>query len=104
MVFLAAAPIAGVDPYELQSSLITLTYGEIANSRVLAERPPYWRRLAAIAQASMIARCIVRVGSDATQFIEWAKAARIQIFWIPVLCGCAGRAALDSRTRSVGAT
>ena len=76
----AAAPVAKVDPYELLSSLIILSYGEIAYSRLLAAKPPYWRRLAAIAHAAMMASCIAEVGGDATQFIDWAKSARAQIF------------------------
>lgn len=71
-----AAPIAKIDPYKLLSSLITLTYGEIAYTRVLAAKPPYWRRLAAIAQAAMIARCVATTGEDASEFIKWASTVR----------------------------
>ena len=76
----AAAPIAKIDPYKLLSSLIVLTYGEIAHTRVLAAKPPYWRRLAAIAQAAVIARCVATTGDDGTQFIKWALTVRSQLF------------------------
>jgi hypothetical protein len=76
----AAAPVAQVDPYELLSSLVLLTYGEIANTRILASKPPYWRRLAAIAQASMIANCVAAVGGSAASFVDWANTVRSRVF------------------------
>ena len=76
----AASPVAGVDPYELLSSLIVLTYGEIANTRILASKPPYWRRLGAIAQSCMIAGCVADVGGSARSFIDWARAVRSRAF------------------------
>jgi hypothetical protein len=76
----ASVPIAKIEPYELLSSLITPTYGEIAHTRVLAAKPPYWRRLATIAQAAMIARSVATTGDDATEFIKWASTVRSQLF------------------------
>src|SRR5262249_16229568 len=40
--------------YNLHSALIMAVYGEIAQTRVLASKPPFWRKLAAIAHASLI--------------------------------------------------
>ncbi len=81
-IAVAAAPVAQVDPFELLSSLIILAYGEIAYSRVLAAKPPYWRRLAAIAHAAMMARCVIEVGGDAKPIVDWAKSARVQVFML----------------------
>jgi hypothetical protein len=68
------------DPHELLSSLIVVVDGEIARSRVLASRPPYWRRLAAIAQAVLIARCVSISRMDVVGLAKWAMAARWNIF------------------------
>jgi hypothetical protein len=73
-------PTSNVDPYRLLSSLIILVYGEIAYARIHASKPPYWRRLAAIAQATLVARCAVAARGDATSFIEWATTSRWQVF------------------------
>jgi hypothetical protein len=68
------------DPYNLLSSIIVAVYGEIAHTRVLASKPPYWRRLAAIAQSVLIARCITASRIDATAFADWAMSVRAEIF------------------------
>jgi hypothetical protein len=71
---------ANVDPFVLSSALILAVYGEIAHARILAAKPPFWRRLAAIAQASMIARLLIQAGHDATQIVEWLMSFRLQSF------------------------
>jgi hypothetical protein len=76
---------AQVDAFELLSALTILTYGELVYTRVLASRPPYWRRLAAMAQAAMIARCVSRAGSNASGFVEWAFHSRSQAFLLQCL-------------------
>ena len=68
------------DRYKLLSSLIIVVYGELAQTRILASKPPFWRRLAAIAQAALIERCLVAVGADTTEFVDWAISARGQLF------------------------
>ncbi len=68
------------DPYNLLSAIIVAVYGEIAHTRVLASKPPYWRRLAAIAQSVLIARCITASRIDATAFADWAMSLRAEIF------------------------
>ena len=68
------------DPYSLLSSIIVAVCGEIAHTRVLASRPPYWRRLTAIAQSVLIARCVTASRIDATAFANWAMSARGEIF------------------------
>ena len=68
------------DPYNLLSSIIVAVYGEIAHTRVLASKPPYWRRLAAIAQSVLIARCVTASRIDAAAFADWAMSVRGEIF------------------------
>jgi hypothetical protein len=43
-------------------------------------RPPFWRKLAAIAQASLIARCIAHTGGDATELAQWLQSVRSQMY------------------------
>ena len=79
-VFVAGKPVANVDPIELLSCLILAVYGEISHSRIHATRPPFWRKLAAIAQASLIARCIAEIGGDATELAGWLRSVRSQMY------------------------
>jgi hypothetical protein len=68
------------DRYKLLSSLMIVVYGELARTRILASKPPFWRKLAAIAQLALIERCCVAVGGDATKFADSAISARWQFF------------------------
>lgn len=76
----AGRRLANVDPIELLSSLILAVYGEIAHCRIHATRPPFWRKLAAIAQACLIARCIADIGGDATELVHWLWSVRSQMY------------------------
>jgi len=78
--FVAGKPVANVDPIKLLSSLIFVVYGEIAHCRIHAAKPPFWRKLAAIAQASLIARCIADTGTDATELVTWLESVRSQVY------------------------
>jgi hypothetical protein len=78
--FVAGQPAANVDPIELLSWIFVAVYGEIAHCRTHAAKPPFWRKLAAIAQASLIARCIIDIGHDATELVTWLKSVRSQIY------------------------
>jgi hypothetical protein len=57
-----------------------VVYGQIAECRVHPEKPPFWRKLAAIAQASLIARCIADIGADATELVDWLETVRSQTY------------------------
>jgi hypothetical protein len=92
-VFVAGNPVVKVDQIELLSSLILVTYGEIALCRVLAEKPPFWRKLAAIAQASLIARCINNIGVEATELTAWLQSVRGQMYFLK----CYGDLRLEPR-------
>ena len=75
-----AAPSKPYDRYTLLSSLIMTVYGELARTGILASKPPFWRRMAAIAQAALIERCFVASDGDATGFAKWAMSVRAQFF------------------------
>ncbi len=79
-VFVAGKPAANVDPIKLLSCLFVVVYGEIAHCRIHAAKPPFWRKLAAMAQASLIARCIADVGGDATELVRWLESVRSQMY------------------------
>lgn len=79
-------PVGAVEPYRLSSALFILVYGEMAHTRTLVSKPPYWRRLAALAQASLVARVVMAAGVDTAKFIEFAKTARAQAFLMQCYC------------------
>lgn len=57
----------------LTAGLVRLVYGETARRGVLRDEPPFWRRMAAIAQASLIEREIVASGVDLDGISNWAQ-------------------------------
>jgi hypothetical protein len=79
-VFVAGKPAANVDPIKLLSCLFLVVYGEIAHCRIHAAKPPLWRKLAAMAQASLIARCLADIGGDATELARWLQSVRSQMY------------------------
>lgn len=66
-------------------SLIVLVEGELARTGICRQRPPFWRRLAAIAQAASLERAIVAAGLPQGHFSEWAIRNRGQLFYLQAL-------------------
>jgi len=66
----------------LLSSLIAMVDGELVRIGVAKGRPPFWRRLAAIAHASVIEREIVATRVSFSDFNEWAVQGRGQFFYL----------------------
>ncbi len=66
--------------FSLLSSLIVMVEGEIARIGIARQRPPFWRRLATIAHASVLEREIVAISDPASDFIEWAMQSRGRLF------------------------
>jgi hypothetical protein len=70
--------ICGDDPadqngrFHLISALTILADGELARRQTLRTRPPFWRRLASIAQASLIERQLRTIPLDVAQFADFA--------------------------------
>jgi len=50
-----------------------LVYGRIAEMRIFASKPPFWRKLIAVAQASLIERCIHTARCDLKGLCDWAN-------------------------------
>lgn len=71
--------------FKLLSSLIMLVEGELSRTKTLRGKPPFWRRLASIAQASLIERCLIEMNVEITQFIEWAMQVGGEFFYFQTL-------------------
>ena len=71
--------------FHLLSSLIMLVEGELSRTKILRGKPPFWRRLASIAQASLIERRIIKSGIDIARFTEWARQCRGQLFYLQTM-------------------
>lgn len=67
---LADDPSQSSSRFAYLSELIVFTSGEIARTRVLNETPPYWRRLASIAHASLVERLALSEGLDLHVFAD----------------------------------
>jgi hypothetical protein len=71
--------------FHLLSALIVLVEGELSRTKILKDKPPFWRRLASIAQASLIERCITNSQVDISAFTKWALQARGQFFYLQIM-------------------
>lgn len=71
--------------FKLLSSLVMLVEGELSRTKTLRGKPPFWRRLASIAQASLIERCLIEMNIEIAQFAEWAMQARGEFFYFQTL-------------------
>ncbi len=64
------------DQYELFSSAFLATYGELALTRTGNGKPVFWRRLAAMAQASIICRAVKGQRRKLDKFVSWMREIR----------------------------
>lgn len=71
--------------FKLFSALFILVDGELARSRLLAKEPPFYRRLASLAQAALIHRQLVQCGVDHDHFSRWAWNSRGEHFYMQSL-------------------
>ncbi len=60
-----------VKEFDLLSALFILVDGELSRTRMMSTEPPFFRRLASLAQAALIHRQLVDTGIDET-FCKWA--------------------------------
>lgn len=58
--------------FRLLSALFILVDGELSRSRLLSSEPPFYRRLASLAQAALIHRQFVNSGMPLDSFCDWA--------------------------------
>ncbi|MHC2001807.1 hypothetical protein ACYQR9_15395 [Methylobacterium sp. CM6241] len=66
----------------LTSILVVFVDGELSRTGILTDWPPFLRRLASIAHASLIERELLHSGIDILSFSEWALNARGSIFYL----------------------
>jgi hypothetical protein len=71
--------------FKLLSALFVLVDGELSKTRLLIAEPPFYRRLAALSQASLIQRQIAMIGIDNKSFCEWAINNRGEQFYMQTL-------------------
>jgi hypothetical protein len=70
--------------FEVLSATFVFVYGQLAHTKCLASRPTYWRRLAALAHAALITRCMVPKRGDLSELAENMKRIRIRPFVLQV--------------------
>ncbi len=69
---------------KLLSALFILVDGELSRTRLMSAEPPFYRRLASLAQAALIHRQLVNFCVDET-FCEWAFNSRGEQFYMQSL-------------------
>lgn len=57
--------------FKLFSALFVLVEGELSRIRLMANKPPFYRRLASLAQAALIYRKLVQCGIDFERITKW---------------------------------
>lgn len=80
--FVADRPETSDGRIGLVCSLIILVEGELARTGICRRRPPFWRRLASIAHASVLERAILQTGMPTADFCEWAMQNRGQLYYL----------------------
>lgn len=71
--------------FKLLSALFIFVDGELSRSRLLSDVPPFYRRLASLAQAALIQREIVASPIVINSFCEWALSSRGEQFHLQSL-------------------
>lgn len=66
----------------LLSGLIVMVEGELARTGIGRSRPPYWRRLASIAHASIIERAIVDMAVPPSELVSWIMDNRSLLYYL----------------------
>ena len=67
------------------SALFVLVDGELARTRCLSREPPFYRRLASLAQAALIQRQLIRLEINCQSFSDFAFRSRSEEFYIQSL-------------------
>jgi len=63
--------VEGTDQFVLLSALFSCIYGQMSRRRVLGSWPPFARRLASLAHASVVVRHVGELVGDPASFINW---------------------------------
>jgi hypothetical protein len=83
--------IAADDPEDARgrlhviSGLVALVEGEIARRRIARRRPPFWRRLAAIAHAALIEREVLAAHLEPGSVADWSLKSGGALYYIQTL-------------------
>ena len=67
------------------SNLFVFVDGELSRTGLFRDRPPFWRRMAATAQAAMIEREMLHLGVDLQANLDWARQGRGRFFFMQTL-------------------
>jgi hypothetical protein len=70
--------------FALLSALFVLVDGELARTHCLSQEPPFYRRLASLAQAALIFRHITQLGIDSHRFSDFAFRIRSVQFYMQI--------------------
>ena len=70
--------------FTLLSALFVMVDGELARTHCLSHEPPFYRRLASLAQAAFIFRNITRLGIDSQSFSDFALRSRYEQFHMQI--------------------
>lgn len=71
--------------FNILSALFFLVDGELSRIRLFTAEPPFYRRLAALSQAALIHRQLVKSGIDTDAFCKWAKSNRGEQYYLQSL-------------------
>lgn len=74
-----------VSEFKLFSALFVLVDGELARTRLLSDKPPFYRRLASLAQAALIHRQLVQSEVNYDHFCKWVYKNRGEYFYMQSL-------------------
>ena len=71
--------------FKLFSALFILVDGELSRTHLMSDAPPFYRRLASLAQAALIHRVLIRSGFEYKSFSEWAFGSRLEQYYMQSL-------------------
>ncbi len=71
--------------YALLTGLWMLVDGQLSTIGLFRNSPPFWRRLAAIAQASLIERAMASRVAEPKEFLDWTRNVRGQSYYLQTL-------------------
>ena len=71
--------------FELFSALFILVDGELSRTHLMEGEPPFYRRLASLAQAALLCRLLVQYGTNFDQISRWALNNHFENFYMQSL-------------------
>lgn len=71
-----------ISEFQLFSALFILVDGELSRTSLMSDKPPFYRRLASLAQAALIHRQLVQCEVDYDHFSKWAFSNRGEHYYM----------------------